>query len=55
MYGIQVTGEDHTLTAMYGHLDIATVRVFGIVGVGENLRDPCLTGSHRENHNSNQE
>jgi hypothetical protein len=54
MHGIQATGEGHTLMGMYGHLDIATLRVIGIVGVGENLRDRRRTGSHRENHNSNQ-
>lgn len=54
MYGIQATGEGHTLMGMYGHPGIATVRVIGIAGIGENLRDRRRTGSPRENHNSNQ-
>jgi len=39
MYGIQVTGKGHTPMGMYGYLDIATVMVIGIVGIGESLRD----------------
>jgi hypothetical protein len=39
VYGIQATGEGDTPMGISGYLDIAIVLVFGILAIGEDLKD----------------